>query len=207
MEVITDFYLFLLTVVLISVSGVMAPGPVFAVTIAKGLKKKTAGILIALGHGIIEFPLIFLIYSGFAQFFSSPLTQKIIGLVGGLIMIYMGFRMIRTERKSGIDYEAAKHSSLIVGILTTGANPYFLLWWATVGTTLVINAMIFGVIGILIFAVTHWLCDLLWDTFVSVVTYRSRDFLTEKVQKIVFSFCFMLLTGFGIWFIVSALLI
>lgn len=207
MEVITDFYLFLLTIVLISLSGVMAPGPLFAVTIAKGLKKKSAGILIALGHDIIEFPLIFLIYSGFAQFFATTLTQKIIGLVGGFIMIYMGFRMLRTARKSDINYEDTRHNSLIVGILITGANPYFLLWWATVGTTLIINAMIFGLIGILVFAVAHWSCDLLWNTFVSVATYRSRRFLTQKVQKIILSFCFILLTGFGIWFIISALLI
>jgi len=83
MEMITDLYLFLLSTVLISLSGVMMPGPVFAVTITKGYKDKIAGALIAFGHGVIEFPLMFLIYFGFAQFFASNAAQILIGVVGG----------------------------------------------------------------------------------------------------------------------------
>jgi threonine/homoserine/homoserine lactone efflux protein len=57
MAYITDFYLFLSSVVLISMSGVLMPGPLFAVTIEKASKHKTAGVLIALGHGVVEFRL------------------------------------------------------------------------------------------------------------------------------------------------------
>lgn len=182
------------------------PGPLFAVTVAKGLDDKVAGILVSLGHGVIEFPLMFLIYFGFAQIFALSLTQKIIGLVGGLIMIYMGVQMIKTEKKSGEKYGESKHSALVAGIVTTGANPYFLFWWATIGAILIGNAMIFGFLGFLVFAVTHWLCDLLWNTFVSLTVFKSRRFLTEQVKKIIFGFCFVVLTGFGVWFIISAFL-
>jgi len=205
-EAIADFYLFLLTVILISLSGVMTPGPLFAVTIIRSFKKKTTGILISLGHGVIEFPLIFLIYVGFAPFFTSSLTQKLVALIGGLLMIFMGFRMIRTGIKGGGEHEEAQHSSLIAGILMTGANPYFLLWWATVGTMLILNAATFGLLGLAVFSIVHWLCDLLWNTFVSLIVFKSRQFWTKKVQKIIFGFCFIILIGFGTWFIVSALL-
>jgi threonine/homoserine/homoserine lactone efflux protein len=206
MEVITDFYLFLLCVIFISLSGVMAPGPLFAATIVKGFKKKTAGILISLGHGVIEFPLMFLIYFGFAQFLASSLTQRIIGLIGGFIMIYMGYRTVKTEKKTGEEQEESGHGSIIAGILTTGANPYFLLWWATIGLSLIWNAMLFGFMGFLVFAVTHWLCDLLWNTCVTITVFKSRRFWTEKVQNIIFGFCLVVFVGFGLWFIVSALL-
>jgi threonine/homoserine/homoserine lactone efflux protein len=206
MEAITDFFFFLLSVVFISLSGVMAPGPLFAVTIAKGFKDKTAGILISFGHGVIEFPLMFLIYFGFAQLFASSLTQRIIGLIGGLIMMYMGFRTIKTEKKTSEEYEVYRHSSIIAGILTTGANPYFLLWWATIGTFLIVNATLFGFMGFLVFAVTHWLCDLLWNTLVSVTVFKSRRFWTKKVHNIIFGFCFVVFVGFGLWLIISALL-
>jgi threonine/homoserine/homoserine lactone efflux protein len=43
MEGVSDFYLFLISVIFISLSGVMAPGPLFAVTIAKSFKDKMAG--------------------------------------------------------------------------------------------------------------------------------------------------------------------
>ena len=206
MEFITDFYVFLASGVLISLTGVMMPGPLFAVTIEKASKRKNAGLLISAGHGIVEFPLMFLIYFGFTQLLASSLTQKIIGLIGGLIMIYMGFRMIKTERKTSEEYQGSKHGSFIAGIVTTGANPYFILWWATVGTTMVINSMFFGFVGFLVFAITHWVCDLLWNTFVSVTVFKSRRFLTENVYNVIFGFCFLVLVGFGAWFIISALL-
>ena len=206
MEVITDFYFFLLSVILISLSGVMTPGPLFAVTIAKSFRNKIAGVLVSFGHGIIEFPLMFLIYFGFAQLLASSLTQRTIGLIGGFIMIYMGFRTIKTERKTSEEYEEYRHSSIIAGILTTGANPYFLVWWATIGTFLIANATLFGFMGFLVFAITHWLCDLLWNTFVSMTVFKSRRFWTKKVHNIIFGFCFAVFVGFGLWFFISALL-
>lgn len=206
MEIITDFYLFLLSVIFISLSGVMTPGPLFAVTIAKGSKDKTAGVLISLGHGVIEFPLMFLIYFGFTWLFASSVVQKTISLVGGLILIYMGVRMLKTQKETGKEPSYSRHGSLVSGILATGANPYFLLWWATIGTALTMNASIFGFIGFLIFTITHWLCDLFWNTFVSVTVFKSRRFWTRRVHDIVFGFCFIVLIGFGAWFMISALL-
>jgi len=206
MEVITDFYFFLLSVIFISLSGVMMPGPLFAVTIAKGFKDKTAGVLISLGHGVVEFPLMFLIYFGSAELLASTVTQIIIGLIGGILMIYMGFRMVKAYRKTSEKYEESRHSSLIAAILTTGANPYFLLWWATIGFALIANATVFGFAGFLIFAIIHWLCDLLWNTFVSITVFKSKRFWTKKVHNVIFGFCFAVLAGFGAWFIISALL-
>ncbi len=62
MTFITNEYLFLASVVVISLSGVLMPGPLFAVTLKKAAKSKVAGALIAVGHGIVEFPLMFLIF-------------------------------------------------------------------------------------------------------------------------------------------------
>jgi threonine/homoserine/homoserine lactone efflux protein len=206
MEAITDFYLFLVSVVFISLSGVMTPGPLFAVTIAKGFKDKIAGVLISVGHGVVEFPLMFLIYFGFVQFLASNVVQRVIGLVGGSLMVYLGLRMIRVERKAAEEGGESGHGSLVAGILTTGANPYFLLWWATIGVALVVNASLFGFLGFVVFAVTHWLCDLFWNIFVSITVFKSKRFWTKKVRNVVLGFCFLVLVGFGLWFIVSAVL-
>ena len=62
--------LFLGSVIAISLTGVMMPGPVTAVTIANGTRRKAAGALVAVGHGVIELPLIAVLYFGFASFFS-----------------------------------------------------------------------------------------------------------------------------------------
>lgn len=205
MELITDFPIFLISVVLISLSGVMTPGPLFAVTLTKGLGNKNAGVLVSIGHGIIEFPLMLLIYFGFAHFLALDIIQRVIGLVGGMLMIYIGFRVVKSRKRKNSDYFVSGRGSLIAGIATTAANPYFLLWWATIGTVLVLNASIFGLTGFLIFAIVHWLCDLLWNTFISRTIFKSKRFLNDKVYNIIFIFCFAILVGFGAWFIISAL--
>jgi threonine/homoserine/homoserine lactone efflux protein len=50
MEIITNFYLFLASVLIISLTGVLMPGPLFAVTVEKASKSKISGALIAVGH-------------------------------------------------------------------------------------------------------------------------------------------------------------
>jgi len=97
MEYIADLQLFLVSVVLISLPWVVTPGSVFAVTVAKGYKSKKAGVLTAIDHGVIEFPLIFLLYFGLSNFLNIPMVNDIIGLVGGVILTYMGFQMFKTR--------------------------------------------------------------------------------------------------------------
>jgi len=198
--------LFILSVALVSLSGVMMPGPVFAVTVTKGRRNRMAGALIAVGHGVIEFPLMALIYVGFGWFFTSRLAKLTIGLAGGLMLIYMGIEMFKERKKIWEETGSLGYSSFVAGILTTSANPYFFLWWATVGNCLIIDAVSFGLLGFLLLAITHWLCDLSWDLFVSITVFKSGHFWTKRLHELVFGFCALILIGFGAWFILSALL-
>jgi len=205
MEFITSFYLFLVSVVLISLSGVLLPGPLFAATIEKAAKSKTAGLLIAVGHGIVEFPLMFLIYFWLSQFVIPDVVPITVGLVGGLLMIYMGFQTFRNRNKNNQKYASPKKDSLVAGIWTTAANAGFILWWLTIGTTLILNAQIFGLLGFSVFAVVHWLCDFVWYTVVAFIIFKSRRFWNEKVHTAIFIFCFAVFVGFGAWFFSAAL--
>ena len=120
--------LYLLALVaFVSISGVMMPGPVLAVTIANGYKRRNAGVLVSLGHGIVEFPLMFLIYFGFGSLFTSNIVETVLGLVGGSILIVMGLRMAKIDAVKVSSYSNLRNS-LISGLLTTISNPYFLLW-------------------------------------------------------------------------------
>jgi threonine/homoserine/homoserine lactone efflux protein len=205
MEFITSFYLFLVSVVLISLSGVLLPGPLFAATMEKAAKRKTAGILIAVGHGIVEFPLMFLIYFWLSQFVIPDVVPITVGLVGGLLMMYMGFQTFRNRNKNNQKYASPKTDSLVAGIWTTAANAGFILWWLTIGTTLILNAQIFGLLGFSVFAVVHWLCDFVWYSVVAFIIFKSRRFWSEKVHTAIFIFCFAVFVGFGAWFFSAAL--
>jgi threonine/homoserine/homoserine lactone efflux protein len=195
--------LFLLSAAGISLSGVMIPGPLTAATIAKGYREQNAGIFIALGHVVIELPLMALIYFGFAQFFASPTVKMVIGVAGGLMLIFMGLMVVRGMRKNLAEAADLPYNSFVTGIVMTGANPYFFLWWATIGIALIVTAAEFGIWGLVAFAVVHWSCDLVWEQVVSMSVFRTRHLWTRKVQLIVFGICALALVGFGVWFCVS----
>jgi threonine/homoserine/homoserine lactone efflux protein len=195
--------LFLLSAAGISLSGVMMPGPLTAGTIAKGYREQNAGIFIALGHAVIELPLIALIYFGFAHFFASPEVKKVVGLAGGLMLIFMGLMVLRSFGKKVGEAADLPSNSLVTGIVLTGANPYFFLWWATIGIALIVTAAEFGILGLVAFGVVHWSCDLVWEQIVSVSVFRTKHLWTQKVQRIVFGICALALVGFGVWFCVS----
>ncbi len=205
MEFITDFYLFLASVLLISLSGVLMPGPLFAVTIKKASKSKTAGALIAVGHGIVEFPLMFLIFFVLSLFSLPSIVQIAVGLVGGLLMIFMGvqaFRNRHIQEEATVDL---KRDSVLAGVWTTVANAGFILWWLTIGTTLILNAKLFGLLGFSVFAGVHWLTDFLWYTVVALLIFKSQRFWTERTHMGITLFCVVVFIGFGAYFVGSAL--
>lgn len=199
----SSFGLFLLYAAGISLTGVMMPGPLTAATITKGYREQNAGIFIALGHAVIEIPLIALIYFGFAQFFASPEVKMVVGVAGGLMLIFMGLMLLRNFRKDLAEAADLPSNSLVTGIVLTGANPYFFLWWATIGIALIVAAAQFGIWGLIIFAVVHWSCDLIWEQCVSMSVFRTKHLWTKTVQQIVFGICALALIGFGVYFCVS----
>lgn len=205
MALIADFYVFLASVAFISLSGVLLPGPLFAVTIEKAAKRKTAGVLIALGHAVVEFPLMFLIFFLLSEFALPWYVQAGVGVVGGLLMILLGVQTFMNRNKADPKYAGSRQESFFAGIRTTAVNPGFILWWLTIGTTLILNARIFGFIGFSIFAGLHWSCDFVWYTAVAFVIFKSHRFWTPLVHKAILFFCVSVLVGFGAWFFGSAL--
>ena len=205
MAFIGDFYLFLASVAIISMSGVLLPGPLFAVTIEKASKRRTAGVLIALGHGVVEFPLMFMIFFILSEFSVSWYVQAEIGLVGGLLMVFMGVQTFRNRNRNDERHANSVQDSFLTGLKTTAFNPAFILWWLTVGTTLILNSKAFGLFGFSVFAGLHWSCDLLWYSLVALIIFKSHKFWTQRVHQGINFFCVSVLVGFGAYFFGSAL--
>jgi threonine/homoserine/homoserine lactone efflux protein len=209
MAFITNEYLFFASVALISLSGVLMPGPLFATTIRQATKHKAAGALIAVGHGIVEFPLMIVIFFVLSQFKIPNFVQVAVELVGGLLMVVMG---VQTLRKRNISEEVQVRSSrdsVLAGIYTTAVNAGFILWWLTVGTALILNAQIFGVVGFSVFAGVHWLCDLSFYTVIALAIFKSQQLWSQRwnlrVRMGITLFCAAVFIGFGAYFIGSAL--
>lgn len=202
----TNFYMFLSSVVLISLSGVLMPGPVFAVTIQKAAKSKIAGVLIALGHGVVDFPVMFLIYFLLSQFVIPTSVQSSIGVIGGTFMVFMGIRAFKNRNHKDKNTTSLKRDSLFAGIWTSAANAGFILWWLTIGTVLIANAQLFGFTGFCIFAGVHWFIDFIWYTAVGLLVFKSQKFWTKRVHYGITIFCAGVFLLFGVYFISSALM-
>lgn len=187
------------------------PGPLFAVTINKSAKSKTAGALIAIGHGIVEFPLMFLIFFVLSQFQIPTGIQIAVGLVGGGMMIFMGIQAFRNRHKEEESMVVLKRDSVLAGVWTTAANAGFILWWLTIGTALILNAQLFGFAGFTVFAGVHWLMDFLWYTIVGLLIFKSQRFLSNRTKRgsqirmTITLFCVAVFIGFGAYFMGTAI--
>ena len=197
---------FLLKTIGISLSGVMAPGAVTAAAVAQGARRRWAGALMAIGHGIIEIPLIFLIMFGLGTLFQAEAFKIGVGLFGGAFLIWMGIGMWRTVAAVDSDPGAMGAAGpLATGLVMSISNPYFLLWWATVGLNLTVEARNLGWVAFLLFALVHWLCDVIWLTILSLASFHGTNVFGPHKQRIVLQICGVALAAFGIHFIYRAI--
>jgi threonine/homoserine/homoserine lactone efflux protein len=189
----------------ISLTGVMMPGPMFAVNVVKSYRSPWTGALMALGHAIVEVPLVLLIYFGFAHFFENSVVQLVLSILGGGMIIWLSIGLFRA--RAGVVYgeKDLPYNAATAGIITSGLNPSFLLWWATVGSMLIARIADYGVGGLTALILVHWLCDLLWLSLVSVLVYKTQALWGKRFQEVLFIACSLILAGFGVWFIVSGI--
>lgn len=194
---------FLLSVALISLSGVMIPGPNFAVAVAKSYSSPLAGTKVAIGHALVEVPVIMLIFFGLANFFQNETVQIVLSLLGGGMLIFIGTSLFRRMRKIDEVARDLPYNSIAAGAATSAFNPFFILWWATVGSMLVMKSLTFGTLGFGLFIPVHLGCDFIWLSFVSVLVYKTRSLWGRKFQTGLLAASGILLVGFGVWFLGS----
>lgn len=190
-------FAFLAEATLISLSGVLAPGPITAVAVGKGSRSPHAGAWVAVGHGLVEFPVMVAVFFGVGYLMELSTVRAGIALAGGALLLAMGLGMLRGLKTVEVETSRDTRSPVLAGALLSLGNPYFLVWWATVGAALVIRSVGFGVVGFILFAVLHWLCDFIWSYFLSSLSFKGGAFFGKRFQQVVFAGCgaFLLFSG------------
>jgi threonine/homoserine/homoserine lactone efflux protein len=193
---------FLAQVFVISLSGALQPGPVTTAAITMGTRNRLAGSLIAIGHGIVEFPLMVLIVLGLGRLLELTPVQIVIGIVGGLVLVFMAVHMWGSLKTAGNEeVKVVQSRPVLAGIVLTASNPYFLFWWATIGLALATKASGFGVLAFALFAVVHWLVDLGWVTCLSWASFGGSTLMTRRNQRSILAGCAAAMLLFGIKFV------
>jgi threonine/homoserine/homoserine lactone efflux protein len=193
---------------IVGFSGAMMPGPLLAVTVAETPRKGSqTGSILTGGHAIAEVAVVILLSLGLAAVMENRAVKGGIGIIGGAMLIFMGFGMIYSliRRKIRQETESAgsKKSGRLVldGIITSLSNPYWFVWWATTGAAFLIKSLEFGFLGPVVFYFGHILSDLVWYTVVSVLIWNGRKFIAGVGYKILIGACGLFLLYLGGLFI------
>jgi len=194
---------------LIALSGALVPGPLFTLTVSESARRGAAtGPLIILGHGLLEIMIIVLVLSGLSPFLRHDTTRQLISLVGGCMLVVMGILLLRDAPKARLDPPAEdkeKGMNLIVtGIVGSITNPYWVIWWATIGLGYLVSSLRFGIVGVIVFFLGHISADLAWYSLVSYAVSKGKRIIGEKGYRAILLFCGIFLILFGGWFIQSA---
>ena len=191
---------------IIALSGALVPGPLFSITVAESAKRgASAGPLIIIGHGILEISLITLIILGVTPFLTSPSAKTVICATGGLVLIYMGYRLIRDARGirlflTGGEARKGLHP-VFTGIVGSVSNPYWIIWWVTIGLGYLVSSLKFGFLGVVAFFIGHITADLAWYSLISLAVSKGKKIMGDRGYRSLLYACGVFLVFFGIWFL------
>jgi threonine/homoserine/homoserine lactone efflux protein len=191
---------------IIALSGALVPGPLFSITVAESVKRgSVAGPLIIVGHGILELALVILLVLGITPLLTSPATRAAVSIAGGLVLIYMGGSLIKEGRTAHLSASGSAGSKgvnpILSGIVGSVSNPYWSIWWLTIGVGYLMSSLKFGLLGITSFFVGHIAADLGWYSLVSLAAAKGKRLMGDGGYRFLLYFCGVVLVLFGAWFL------
>jgi threonine/homoserine/homoserine lactone efflux protein len=190
---------------IIGLSGAMMPGPMLSVTISHSTRQGfIAGPLVVLGHAILESILVLGVGFGLGKLLLIKSVTAIIGIIGGAILLWMGFGMVKNIKllKLSVIADDRKNNSrsILDGMITSIANPYFYIWWASIGLALITKAWKNGILGLIFFFLGHMLSDFSWYTIVSSAIGAGKKIMSDTAYRVIIGICGVILIGFGCYF-------
>jgi threonine/homoserine/homoserine lactone efflux protein len=189
---------------MLAFSGAMMPGPLLTATISESARRGVlSGPLLILGHAVLELGMLLLLLVGLAPLLKQDLVFAVIALVGAGILIWMATGMLRSLPRLTIDWEAHQDRSgplISIGILMSLFNPYWTIWWATIGLGYLVSCRALGAPGIAAFFLGHIAGDFVWYTIISVLVAKGRHLLTTRVYRGLIGVCAIFLACFACYF-------
>jgi threonine/homoserine/homoserine lactone efflux protein len=208
-------------VIFLSASGVLSPGPLFLVNLVCGTRQGyRAGLKIATGHAMLEFPLIIVLTISFFQLTSTTVDTynlNVLGLIGGAsILIFSIVQIINAAREkthvslsNNSDHRISTRADkpVLLGIVFSALNPFFIAWWLTIGLKLISDSIsLFGVItgGFLLFSLHIWM-DYIWLILTSYLISKGVSIIKIRYYYLLLVGLNIMLAFYGAYMILSSL--
>lgn len=208
---------------IIGLSGAVMPGPLLAVTVRNTTRSGfIAAPMLVLGHGILELALLSLLLLGLAEWLAGDAAAAVIALAGSAALVWMGSGMFRDARtltfsdaraletgEAGGPRGSAEGRSggapglwrpVADGIIASVSNPYWALWWATIGLGYLALSGGRGIAGVASFFLGHILADAAWYLFVGLTVSAGRGRFSDRVYRGIVAGCAGFLFLFAVWF-------
>ena len=191
----------------IALSGAMMPGPLFTVTVSESSwRGYMAGPLLIVGHGILELLLVIALMAGLAPLLKQNAVFIVIAFAGSAILLWMAYGMFRALPELTLQYAGEQKRGgnlLLAGALLSLANPYWSIWWASIGLGYILHSMEVGTSGVFSFFCGHIAGDLFWYTAISTAVWRGRSFLSDRAYRYMIAACAVFLVIFSCVFAYS----
>jgi len=171
---------------------------------AQLLRGALVGPLVVLGHGILEVCLVVAVVLGLGKLLVRNSVLGWIGVLGGAVLVWMAWGMLRSVRglslSTATDGGERRRHPVLAGILTSLSNPYWAVWWATIGLGYIALSLKLGTVGLLAFYCGHILSDLAWYGAISLSLVLGHRLLTDRAYRGLVAACAVFLFGFGLYF-------
>lgn len=190
----------------VGLTGALAPGPTLVATVNTSLKDGwLAGPKVAAGHATIEIVIFLLIVQGLAVAMQE--YSRLIAFAGGLALIAFGILTVKGSKSATMasPENSSPSNPYLAGIVTSAANPYFWIWWLSVGSALVISGLQMGLAVAAVFMIGHWSADFGWYLLVSGSLDRGRSLLSQENYQRVLGLCGVFLVLFGLYYLGSGI--
>jgi threonine/homoserine/homoserine lactone efflux protein len=185
----------------VALSGALMPGPLFTVTVSESSRRGAgAGPLLILGHGILELTLVAALMLGVGPLLKKEPVFVATALAGSVVLFWMAYGMLRGLPRLSLAVEAERGTGgnlVLAGIVLSLANPYWTIWWVSIGLGYITHSLKVGIWGVAVFFAGHILADLAWYSAVSTAVWKGKRFMSDRVYRGLIGACALFLIVFA----------
>ncbi len=223
-----------LTSLAIGFSGAVTPGPLFVACVARTARDGfRGGWYVTVGHAALELLAVVGLTVGLGAVLVRPGVAPSVSLVGGLVLVWMGYATVRGALRGYISLPPLEEGALAgtgsaaaaaegpprrrdslgqaggalaTGLAATVSGPYWVIWWATIGLSYITLATPLGPAGTAAFYLGHVSADFAWYAAVAAAVAGGRRLLTGRSYRALLVGCGLLLAVLGVLFAVKGAL-
>jgi threonine/homoserine/homoserine lactone efflux protein len=210
--ILMDIFSFTTTIILVTCSGALAPGPLFFENLTQGVRfGARSGLVFSFAHNVVELALVMSLALGLLTFVHNLAVQRVIGIIGGAVLVAFGAAQIsgslRSNTREHDQAKAAANRLFLMGLALTGLNPFFVVWWLTAGAQLIMLSLEFASFaGVALMYICHVWMDYAWLTGTAHFARVGLNFMGQRWYRTLTATFGAVLIYFGFNFVLSALL-